>query len=662
MNKETIKKVKAVVLISVVLGVFSFGFNAGQSYPHSPVDPPSATETNITTDSITIPGWLDVKQINASWIKTPMASESTYIVAASDSLNKEHANWVCDGTADQAEINQAIAALPETVVVWDNCDGSAGSWTGVQGDETISNDNVDFAEGAGSLNCVGGTANDSGIKRTGLASLDWSGYNLIRLYFKQDVEYDCWLFFYDGAGNWERYDFSGRTVWHQHSISIGSHPDAISAVALDWTDIVEVRIQVDADDDGYTFRVDCIRLVDRIGGKVVLLEGDYTIDDKIIGDADTVLAGCGDNSCIFVADGTDVGNTKDGDHIIFEDCDNVAVKDLQINLNGANLGGIADKHGIGFRHVYRGVMLNIKAYNLRLGGNVLSIIHSDAVEVSQCYVENFDDYGIAIARCDDCSAHDNVVVGTSGDEMWGIAITGGFPGGYYSYDCSITNNRVKGAITAIHLRKSHRCSVIGNNCYNFQTKGVAVSSSYYALVSNNILDGNHIGWVGIQTYKRTEGVTNYTCGNIDIIGNIIRACEKVDTNVARGILVNDARYSSVVGNNIRDIDSDDGGVGIDVITTYVVISGNTIIVVHDGIIAEGYSCITGNQLYSLTGDGITCSGATGRLSIVGNYLWAVGGTEILSTGGDNHCCVGNWLKDGTINLAGASNTVENNET
>lgn len=604
---------------------------------------------------------LDAERITSRLVEAPLASESTYIVAASNSLNKTHANFVCDGIADQVEINQAIAALPETAVVWDNCDSSAGSWAGVQGDENVSDDNVDFVVGTGSLKCVGGAANDPGIKKAGLASLDWSGYNLIRFYFKQDAMSLCRLFFYDGSGNWERYDFNAITTsWHQYSISIGSHPDATSAAALDWTDIVEVRIQVNTDTDAYTFRVDDIRLVDRIGGRVVLLEGKYTIDDKIIGDANTVLAGCGNNSRIFVAAGTDVGNDRTGNHIMFENCDNVAVKDLQINLNGANLGGVADKHGIGFWRVCRGVMSNIYAHNLRLGGNVLSVIHSDAVEVFHCCVENYDDYGIVIARCDNCSAHDNVVVGSSGNEVWGIAVTGGFDGEYWSYDCSITNNRVEGVSAAILLRKTVRCSVIGNHCYKFKTKGVAVSASTYGLLSNNTLDGYSVGWVGIQTYKRVEA-TEYSCVHIDIIGNIILQCEKVGGNKARGILITDTIYSSVVGNIIRNIDSDDDGVGIDLLSTYITVSGNSITVTHHGIITVGRSCITGNQIYIATGQGI--SGASiSETSIVGNMLRSITGTEILSNAGDDNCCVGNCLKGGTINLAGVSNTVANNET
>lgn len=41
-----------------------------------------------------------------------VTKESTFIVAASDSLHPEHADYVCDGTDDQVEIQAAIDALP----------------------------------------------------------------------------------------------------------------------------------------------------------------------------------------------------------------------------------------------------------------------------------------------------------------------------------------------------------------------------------------------------------------------------------------------------------------------------------------------------------------------------------------------------------------------
>jgi len=589
---------------------------------------------------------------------------ATIVVAANDSDKKRGADYVCDGVADQVQINQAIAALPETVVVWDNCDSSAASWTAVQGDETLSDDGVDYEEGTGSLKCLGGTNNDPGIKKVGLGSLDWSGYNLIRFYFKQNtanIEHTCWLFFYDSSANWERYDFNGRSIWQQHSISIGEHPDATSGAALDWTDIVEIRIQVETEDDAYTFRVDDIRLVDRIGGKVVLMEGNYIIDDKIIGDANTVLAGFGDGSYIFVADGTNIYDSFDKSHIIFEDCDNVTVKDLRINLNGSNLGGTGDKNGIRLFHVYKGIMSNIHAYNLRLGGNVLDTVYSETAEISHCHVEDYDDYGIAISKCVNCHAHDNTVIGSSGNEAWGIVITQGYyPGAHRSDYCSITNNLIEGTDNAaILIRQSYGCNVSGNNCHHFLARGIDITGSQNIDVSDNVLDGNGVGWCGIRTLKYFTNV----CGWVNITGNVIRRCEKVGSDAARGVIIEEAKYSSVVGNTISQIDYDDDGAGIELLSSYVVVSGNMITTVHDGILMKSFNNITGNQLYSLSGNGIDeCSTGSSSNSISGNMLSSITGTEIISTTGNNYCCVGNWLLGGIINLAGVSNTIANNET
>jgi len=50
-----------------------------------------------------------LRQKDDDWKRT-----ATLIVAASDSKDKEHADYVCDGTADEVEINQAISDLPAT--------------------------------------------------------------------------------------------------------------------------------------------------------------------------------------------------------------------------------------------------------------------------------------------------------------------------------------------------------------------------------------------------------------------------------------------------------------------------------------------------------------------------------------------------------------------
>lgn len=102
-------RIRVGVVAVIVVVALICGTSLGMSYPSSPVSPPSTSNTNVTTSKIVIPSWLEVEQINASWVKTPTSASSTYIVAASDSVNKEHANWVCDGTSDHVEINMALA-------------------------------------------------------------------------------------------------------------------------------------------------------------------------------------------------------------------------------------------------------------------------------------------------------------------------------------------------------------------------------------------------------------------------------------------------------------------------------------------------------------------------------------------------------------------------
>ena len=49
------------------------------------------------------------------WVQIKRPRTAAFVIAAADSgIGKDEADYVCDGTADQAEINNAIAALPES--------------------------------------------------------------------------------------------------------------------------------------------------------------------------------------------------------------------------------------------------------------------------------------------------------------------------------------------------------------------------------------------------------------------------------------------------------------------------------------------------------------------------------------------------------------------
>ncbi|RLG58278.1 MAG: hypothetical protein DRN95_04560 [Candidatus Hydrothermarchaeota archaeon] len=99
----------------IIIAAFILGVGLGQSYPQSPVSPPTVSNTNVTTNKIVVPDWIEVEQLNASWIKSPTVAGATYVIATQTSTNKEHANWICDGSADDVEIKAAIENLSVSV-------------------------------------------------------------------------------------------------------------------------------------------------------------------------------------------------------------------------------------------------------------------------------------------------------------------------------------------------------------------------------------------------------------------------------------------------------------------------------------------------------------------------------------------------------------------
>jgi len=53
-------------------------------------------------------------EINATTINAPTGRTATYVVCANDSVNKAQCDYVCDGVADNVEIQAAIDALPDS--------------------------------------------------------------------------------------------------------------------------------------------------------------------------------------------------------------------------------------------------------------------------------------------------------------------------------------------------------------------------------------------------------------------------------------------------------------------------------------------------------------------------------------------------------------------
>lgn len=56
-------------------------------------------------------GGVNTEYMNVTYLRAPTSAGSTIVVAAVDSYNYYHANYQCDGTADNVQLNQAISAL-----------------------------------------------------------------------------------------------------------------------------------------------------------------------------------------------------------------------------------------------------------------------------------------------------------------------------------------------------------------------------------------------------------------------------------------------------------------------------------------------------------------------------------------------------------------------
>jgi len=197
---------------------------------------------------------------------------ATYVIAASDSRNRYDCDLRCDGSDDDVQILGAFNALPTEAITdenfvagpfaqWDSMDDPVvGGWVRVQTDETLSRDAVDKDEGAASLKIVAVADDDPGAKLAGLASLDWTAYNIIEVAVKADHVDMLRLTLYDSNGYYRYYDalIFDDAVWEEVRFDLTKWERQYRT--FDITDIVEVRFQVLTETNGYTFRLDNIRL------------------------------------------------------------------------------------------------------------------------------------------------------------------------------------------------------------------------------------------------------------------------------------------------------------------------------------------------------------------------------------------------------------------
>lgn len=104
--------------IEVALTVEEEGVEVGKKNILNFIGPSLLAELDDPNNRINVTGSEPVADAHIADLANPHATKrlrsATLIVAASDSLDTTNADYVCDGTADEVQINEAIDALPAT--------------------------------------------------------------------------------------------------------------------------------------------------------------------------------------------------------------------------------------------------------------------------------------------------------------------------------------------------------------------------------------------------------------------------------------------------------------------------------------------------------------------------------------------------------------------
>ena len=526
-------------------------------------------------------------------------SAATFIVAASDSLHKERADYVCDGVDDQVEIQAAIESLMTSITnepftvgpfsIWDDMDDPiTGGWIRLKTDETLSQDIGDKHEGSASLKIVAGTDDHPGAKIEGLGSLDWSGYNILELWVKCDSAVTIRLTIYDSSGNWQYFEEQAVDTWQKLEFDLKYCIHSGYSGVLDWSDITKIHIEARTKKDSFTFRLDYIGLNNKISlvhpriqeGEVITNNGstytkntDYTID-YLLGEIKPILSGsmASGVTCyadydygygkIVLLDGSFHGRFGIGRSFITLEGQGMYDTTLKlpdhIDAN-AEILTIAADH-VSVRHL--GIFGNKDNQTMPSGANWGRNDgiggHGDFITIEHCYVHDTMSHGIIFRTSAATAAHSNVFRGAR---------------------AYVTNNRVL------------FCRV--EDTGNIEYGGLAIDSyleTYRYQVIGNYVKGN----------KHTGGGIGYHNGHSDIISyNIIE-------NVPSSIAINKGQNISIIGNTVRNA----GGIWIKNMATQILIEGNMLTNIHhtDELLNSGIT-IVGTQANPLS-----------DISIVNNFI------------------------------------------
>jgi len=410
---------------------------------------------------------------------------------------------------------------------------------------------------------------------------------------------------------WHDVDFHDNSIKNLAGVGIGTNTAPVvrtATVVVAAADAATAaKAQADYVCDGTDDQVEIQAAIDSLpasGGKVVLSEGTYIVNDTIYVPSNTTIAGYGYNSLIFLAAGVNKPVLEVGDGAYDAKSssltENVVITRLRVNGNVAQNPTLA--FGIYLNYV-RNVLVDSCYVEDTHDDGIIVSYDSDRVGIVNNRVSNASSgitidrgsnnsfvvgnvvsdntfYGVTLYNTDKIVIKDNIsneiCVEYSRDILIaGNVIVGGDEGVFLTYKAGVYNERITimdNLIEAVTYRgifvDDGACPagliIVGNSIYNPGLHGIRVNvNNKHLIVSGNyvreaggngidvrsstaILLGNRIEYSqnhGIYAYDNMHGIIAY---------NFLYNQSQANDNTYDGILLNDVNDARIIGNTVFD--------------------------------------------------------------------------------------------------------------
>lgn len=325
-----------------------------------------------------------------------------------------------------------------------------------------------------------------------------------------------------------------------------------------------------------------------VGGRVVLLEGNYVLAADLTLPDDVTFEGQGDNT-ILTFSGTAIANAITMD-------DNCKVKNMKIVIAaGAGAGGTRPNalYATGKTHmVVEGVWIvgdtTVTDDGSDSRQNGIYWISPTESKILNCHIDSCDRNGIRITTGNNCLISGNT---TNSNTRVGISVESS------SY-CAISHNSVHDNQTGIFFAAGNRSTIVGNSVEGNSSVGIYLHTSWNVTVSGNNCYGDDTE-IRVET-SHANTITGNVCAN----------------SLSAGILIMRADYNTITGNTCYGNATD--GIRLN----------------GDGVRNSDYNVISSNVCYGNTDDGIEIAGGTdaNRNTLIGNQVRTNTGTPIVDGG------------------------------